>query len=65
MKTKLKIYTVDFGWKGSIVVVAENEAQARSFMQGHHNYKYADGDNCEITECKIEKGFAWVDYGDC
>lgn len=67
MRTKLKIYAVDLGWRGSIIVVAESMDEAREIMEKEANYKeFHEGtdEKEEITEHKIVKGFKWTEHGD-
>lgn len=61
MDTKLKIYVMDVGWRGSIVVVAESEAVARTVMSSCYNYDPA----AKVAEHEIKDGFLWCDFGDC
>ena len=56
----LKIYEMDRGWRGNIIVVAENEKEAREFMDGRHNYD----PEVEIQEHEIVKGLAINNLGD-
>jgi hypothetical protein len=57
----MNIYVMDCGWRGSILAVAENEAQAREFMRDSYNY---DEEN-ELEVLEYKPGLLWVDMGDC
>ena len=57
----MKIYVMDCGWAGSIVVYAESAEQARIYMKGCYNY---EEDN-EIDEVPLIPGVLWNDLGDC
>ncbi len=57
----LKIYYMDCGWAGSIVVVAKNEQQARSIMcLTCDNYN----EDSPIEEHEIEDSLCLHNYGD-
>ena len=57
----MKIYTQDNGWRGSIVVIADNEKEARELMEKELNYEPTS----PVEEHEITKGWIYVDYGDC
>ena len=57
----MKLYIQDCGWRGSIVVIADNEVEARFLMKDEYNYE-ADG---ELEEAEIRVGFIHTDLGDC
>lgn len=56
----MKIYIADFGWAGSIVVIADTEEEARGYMVGCPNY-HAD---CELEVQEIAKGCVSCNLGD-
>lgn len=59
--TEMKIYTQDNSWRGSIVVVAESEEEARELMAVHVvNYEPTE----PIEAHEIVKGFCFANYGD-
>lgn len=57
----MKLYTMDCGWRGSIIVVANNVEEARVMMETEYNY---DLEN-DIEEHDIVVGFIYTDLGDC
>lgn len=57
----MKIFIQDCGWRGSIVVVADNEEQAREMMKDEYNYEPTGS----IEAKEIKPGLIWVDLGDC
>jgi hypothetical protein len=57
----MKLYIQDCGWRGSIIVIAENEMEARSYMCDQYNY---DKD-LPLEEEEIRVGFIYTDLGDC
>lgn len=57
----MKLYIQDCGWRGSIIVIANNEEEAREMMKDQYNYE----PNTEIEEAEIRHGFIHVDTGDC
>ena len=66
MEANLKVYTCDFGWMGSIVVIARTKEAAHKLMEGHENYdcKVVCGVKPELKEFALEAGFIHCDYGD-
>jgi hypothetical protein len=66
MDTILKVYTCDFGWMGSIVVLATSKEDARKLMEKYDNYRcnVCNGEEPEIEEFALEAGFVHCDYGD-
>ena len=66
MEANLKVYTCDFGWMGSIVVIARTKEAAHKLMEGHENYdcKVVCGVKPELKEFALEAGFVHCDYGD-
>lgn len=57
----MKLYIQDCGWRGSIIVVANNEAEAREMMKNEYNYN----PELELEEAEIRHGFIYTDLGDC
>ena len=57
----MKIYIQDCGWCGSILVIANNEVEAREMMKNEYNYE-PDG---VVSEEEIKHGFIRCDLGDC
>ncbi len=57
----MKLYIQDCGWRGSIVVVANSQEEARALMEGCYNYE----PNGEIEEEEIRVGFIFANLGDC
>jgi len=66
METDLKIYTCDFGWMGSIVVVAKTKEDARKLMEHYENYRcnVVNGNYPEVEEFALAAGFVHCDMGD-
>lgn len=58
----MKIYIQDYSWAGMIVVVADNEQEAREIMRNEHSSHYTDKNS--VTEHEIVKGFVAVNLGD-
>lgn len=58
----MKIYIQDYSWAGMIVVVADNEQEAREIMRSEHRTHYSDQN--PVTEHEIVKGFVAVNLGD-
>lgn len=56
----MKVYVADFGWAGSIVVIATSEEEARNMMKDQCNYE----DGCVITVKDIAPGLVHANYGD-
>lgn len=56
----MKLYIMDCGVYGSIVVVSDSEANARELMQTQWNYD----DSIQIKEHEIVNGFIFVNLGD-
>lgn len=56
----MKIFVMDCGWAGSIIVVAENEEQARELMKPCYNYDPKE----KIVEVPIVPGLIWNNLGD-
>lgn len=57
----MKLYIQDCGWRGSIIVIANSESEARELMKNEYNYE-PDG---EIEEEEIRVGFIFTNLGDC
>ena len=57
----MKMYIQDCGWRGSILVIANNEAEARDMMKNEYNYE-PDG---IVEEEEIKHGFIFSNLGDC
>jgi len=57
----MKIYVQSCGWRGSLLVIANNEQEARELMSKEYNYE----PESIVEEHDIEHGFMWVDLGDC
>lgn len=57
----MKMYIQDCGWRGSILVIANNEAEAREMMKDEYNYE-SDG---IVYEEEIKHGFIFSNLGDC
>lgn len=57
----MKIYIQDCGWRGSILVIANNEAEARDMMKNEYNYE-PEG---IVEEEEIKHGFIFSNLGDC
>lgn len=56
----MKIWVLDRGVYGCIVIVAESEEEARSFLVGSYHYNEKD----EIQSYPIEIGFIHENMGD-
>lgn len=56
----MKLYIMDCGIYGSIVVVSDSETKARELMKGHMNYD----PSIQIEEHEIVNGFIFVNLGD-
>jgi phosphoribosyl-AMP cyclohydrolase len=56
----MKIYIQDCSWAGCIMVIAQNEEQARIIMTQYYNYQA----NREVTEHEIVDGFSYCNLGD-
>lgn len=56
----LKVFVVDFGWAGNIVVIEKDEASARELMKTQYNYS-AD---TEMEIYEIKQGLVISNYGD-
>lgn len=57
----MKLFIQDCGWRGSIIVIANSQEEARQLMKGAYNYE-PDGN---IEEEEIEHGFVYINLGDC
>lgn len=57
---KLKIYHKDYGWSGSITVIATNKKEARKLMENCENYNSMTN----IEEYNIEEGLVFCNLGD-
>ena len=57
----MKMYIQDCGWRGSILVVANSEEQAREMMADEYNYE----PNRSVVEEEIKLGFIFSNLGDC
>jgi hypothetical protein len=55
----LKLYTMECGYRGSIVVVASSKENAREIMKNCWNYE-----EIEIEEHEIKEGFCFYNLGD-
>jgi metal-responsive CopG/Arc/MetJ family transcriptional regulator len=56
----MKLYIMDCGVYGSIIVVSDSEANARELMQTQWNYD----DSIQIKEHEIVNGFIFANLGD-
>lgn len=56
----MKIYVMDCGWAGSIIVMAENEEHARELMSSCMNYD----PNERVIEVPMVPGVLWNNLGD-
>jgi hypothetical protein len=56
----MKLYIMDCGVYGAIVVVSDSESKARELMQPHMNYDAS----LQIEEHEIKDGFIFVNLGD-
>ena len=56
----LKVFCMDLGWAGNIIVVEETEDAARLLMQKEYNYSQ-DG---RIQSFPIQKGLVISNMGD-
>jgi hypothetical protein len=56
----MKLYIQDCSWAGSIVVIANSEAEARELMSDEHNYDPKG----EVMEEEIRVGFIFTNLGD-
>lgn len=57
----MKIFIQDCDWRGSIIVIADNEEEARDMMKDEYNYIPA----LPLISEEIKPGLVWVDLGDC
>lgn len=57
----MKLYIQDCSWRGSIIVIANSQEEARELMKDAYNY---EPDN-DIEEDEIRHGFVYVNLGDC
>jgi len=58
----MKIYTLDLGWEGAIIAMAENEEAARKIMaEKSRNYKY---NSCEELKENDLDNFFFENLGD-
>lgn len=64
--TDLKIYSIDLGWKGMIVVVAKNAYNAVEKMKGYETFpEDYDGNPEEWVNClDIVEGLTIFNSGD-
>lgn len=56
----LKVFVVDFGWAGNIVVIEKDEASARELMKTQYNYS----PDTEMEIYEIKQGLIISNYGD-
>lgn len=56
----MKIYTMDCGWQGSIVVIANSKDEAIKLMENQPNYDIKN----IIEESEIKKGWLFSNLGD-
>lgn len=56
----MKIYIQNLGYRGCLVVVAENEQQAKKFFS--ENSEYVESDGFEVFD--IVPGFVYDCFGD-
>ena len=56
----MKLYIMDCGVYGAIVVVSDSEIKARELMKSQYNYQT----DLPITEHEITEGFIFVNLGD-
>lgn len=59
----MKIYTLDKGWAGSVVVIETSKERALELMKNLHSGT-SDSDLNRIEESEIVEGFSFVNYGD-
>lgn len=59
----MKIYALDHGWAGSVVVVETSKERALELMKTKHQ-ETCDADINRIEEHDITVGFAFYNYGD-
>lgn len=59
----MKIYTLDKGWAGSVVVIETSKERALELMKNLHS-ETSDSDLNRIEESEIVVGFSFVNYGD-
>lgn len=57
----MKVFIQNCDWRGSIVVIADNEEEAREMMKDEYNYE----PERSLMSKDIEPGLIWVDIGDC
>lgn len=57
---QLKVFYMDLGWAGNIVVIEETEEAAREIMKREYNYS---SDGC-IQVLPIQKGVVVSNMGD-
>jgi len=62
----MKIYHADFGWQGSVTVVAENAEQALGFMKQSNPRSawFFDENRDQIVEHEIKLGLVLETQGD-
>jgi hypothetical protein len=61
----MKAFILDNGHNGQIVVVAEDDAQAKEFVKKQQPAFYnAVGDKLKFKPADIEPGVLFVNYGD-
>ena len=58
----MQIYVCDLDWAGSVVVIADNETEARAMMKYEHPHYH---DDSEVTVEPIAKGVISCNLGDC
>lgn len=57
---ELKVFVMDLGWTGNIVVIEKDEKSARLLMEKQANY-----DSSEMIEVfDLSKGLVITNYGD-
>lgn len=59
----MKIYTLDHGWAGSVVVIETSKESALALMKEKHP-DTCDADFHRIDESEIVAGFAFYNMGD-
>lgn len=57
---ELKVFVMDLGWSGNIVVIEKDEASARALMENCENYCASK----EITVLDIKQGLVVYNLGD-
>ncbi len=60
----MKIYTLDCGWAGSIVVVANSKEEALAKMELEFNFSYCENVEANFKEHEINTDFVFCNTGD-